>query len=202
MRATTRLFPLPLQVLTPCDVPAEQLVATKEGASCTSCEKVVHDLSLLTFDEAEALFRWARERGVGLCSEMSVRKRDGAVLLADGYVLPQNQSGKRRLPMTNALAAAGAVILAACADAPPVVPELPTPQIQASPQPAPRAPQPAAPSAPQAAMPVAASDEPMEDPQAAPVPPPLLTKAVAPAHKAPPKGKKPGIVTIRGDMAY
>lgn len=206
-----RRFPLELGVRSPCEVSSDELVDAREGYYCRSCDKVVHELSRLTFDEAESLFRTARRQGTRVCADMLVRDVDGAVLLADGYVLPP--SSKRRLPLAaNALAAAGAVMLAACAEAPQaVVPELPAAPI-ASPAPQPAAPiepvaPPAAPrfAAPPPSAPTSA-EEPETEPETAstaPIPQPVspaVAKGQAPA-KANPKGKKPDHRQMRGDIA-
>ncbi len=201
-----RRFPLEIGVRSPCEVSSDELVDTREGYYCRSCDKVVHELSRLTFDEAESLFRTARRQGTRLCADMVVRDVDGAVLLADGYVLPP--SSKRRLPLAaNALAAAGAVMLAACAEAPQVVvPELPEAPV-ASPSP-----QPAGPVEPRTppVSPVVAQPAPVttgaEEPE--PTPPSPSPRAVAPSvaksgapAKANPKGKKPDHQQMRGDIA-
>jgi hypothetical protein len=202
-----RRFPLELRVRTPCDVPSDQLVDAREGSYCLSCEKIVHDLSRLTFDEAADLFAEARRQGARVCADMLVRSTDGAVLFADGYALPP--SSKRRLPLAaNALAAAGTVMLAACADAPQVVvPELPRAPV-ASPAPQPTEPvEPVAPPAsPRFAAPPPGAPPSPEEPEpiaSAPAPQavsPAVAKGHAPA-KANPKGKKPDHRQMRGDIA-
>lgn len=168
-----REFPFALRVRVPCDVSSDELAESSEGWRCASCEKIVHDLSKLTFDEAESLFRAARRSGSSVCSEMLVRPSDGAVLLADGYARPGGMPSKRRLPLANAVAAASAVMLAACATTPLPVPELAAPP-QASPRPsepmqrASGSTQPSTPTAPQSFPddPITIPPEPPEDPSA------------------------------------
>lgn len=202
-----RRFPLELRVRTRCDVPSDRLVDAREGSYCLSCEKVVHELSRLTFDEAADLFAEARSQGKRVCADMLVRNVDGAVLFADGYAL--SPSSKRRLPLAaNALAAAGAVMLAACADTPQVVvPELPRAPV-ASPAPQPAEPiEPVAPPAsPRFAAPPPGASPPPEEPDPAPSAPTpqAVSPAVAKGHtpaKANPKGKKPDHQQMRGDIA-
>jgi hypothetical protein len=201
-----RSFPIELGVRTPCEVSSDELVDAREGYYCQSCEKVVHELSRLTFDQAEALFRSARRYGSRVCADMLVRRSDGAVLFADGYALPP--SAKRRLPLAaNAVAAAGAMLLVACAETPEVVPELPRSPLAAP------APEPSRPIEP-IAVPMAAAPTPIEPTPVAPVrvteaepvapaqPPVSQAAAQGTAHpKANPKGKKPDHRQMRGDMA-
>lgn len=201
-----RSFPIELGVRSPCEVSSDELVDAREGYYCHSCEKVVHDLSRLTFDQAEAFFRSARRYGSRVCADMLVRTSDGAVLFADGYALPP--SAKRRLPLAaNAVAAAGAMLLAACAETPEVVPELPRAPIAAP------ASEPARPIEP-IVSPVAAAPTPVEpmpvEPKsvaeaepAAPAQPPVSQAAAkGPTHpKANTKGKKPDHRQLRGDVA-
>jgi hypothetical protein len=195
-----RSFPIELRVRTPCDVPSDVLLESKEGHYCQSCEKVVHDLSRLTFDEAESLFRSARRHGASVCAEMLVRKTDGAILLADGYAFPP--SAKRRLPLAaHSMAAAGAVMLAACANAPQPIPELPTVPVApiSQPSPSPIAPIPAPVAAAPPVEPMGGSETEPEspEPQAAP-----QAVSKGPAHPPPkPKGKKPNHQMMRGDVA-
>lgn len=206
-----RRFPLELGVRAPCEVSNDELVTAREGYYCRSCDKVVHELSRLTFDEAADLFAKARGQGARVCADMLVRTTDGAVLFADGYAL--SASSKRRLPLAaNALAAAGAMMLAACAETPQtVVPELPAPPLAS---PAPHSATPIEPVAPPAeprfaAPPPGASASPEEreaEPEtstSAPTPQPV-SPAVAKGHapaKANPKGKKPDHQQMRGDIA-
>jgi hypothetical protein len=198
-----RSFPIELRVRIPCDVSTDALVDSKEGHYCLSCEKVVHDLSRLTFDEAEALFRSARRHGARVCAQMLVRKADGAILLADGYASPP--SARRRPPLAaHSMAAASAVMLAACADAPQVVPELPAAPV-AVPAPLPRSspiepiPAPVA-AAPPPVEPMGGSETEPEAPE-----PQAAAQAVSkgPAHPTPkPKGKKANHQMLRGDVGF
>lgn len=195
-----------MQVRTPCEATPDEMREAPEGAFCQSCNRVVHDLSQLTFAEAESLLREHGDANKKLCIELTIRSIDGSILLLDGYA--QGPSPKRRLPLANVAALASAVALAACADAPPVVPELPTPQLHASPEVV-AAPPPVAPIAPAPQSPIsaaAAPEAPTEEPDPVPVPqvqPASKTPAVAsPKAPKPPKGRKPGHEAMKGDMAF
>ncbi len=197
-----RSFPIELRVRTPCDVPSDVLMDSEEGYYCQSCEKVVHDLSRLTFDEAEALFRSARRHGARVCAQMLVRKADGAILLADGYASPP--SAKRRLPLAaHSMAAAGAVMLAACANTPQPIPELPmassaAPVSQPSPSPIEPIPAPVA-AAPPPVEPMGGVETEPEFPAPQVVPQAVSKGPAHPPQK--PKGKKPNHQMMRGDVA-
>lgn len=178
---------------------------TERTRFCASCDLDVHDTSRFTRDEVEALFRKRRE-GDRLCIRLHVRESDGAVLLADGAVLPSRALTRKRgmatAALTMAAAAAGASSLAACASPPhPAAPsvelEIAAPpaaqQIgagsgavaSASPvaaTPAPVAPPPLAQSAPSSEPPM------MLEPPSVPAPFPVTTPPVTAASK--PTAKK------------
>jgi len=103
-----------LTISAPCD---EDLAAMEEstgapGLFCARCTKVVHVAATMTRAEVAARLRSSGDHPP--CFALFVRKGDGAILLADGYVHPA-RTEKRRLPV---LAVAATVALAACAPPP------------------------------------------------------------------------------------
>lgn len=90
----------------PCDVPWEAMAPRGCNRHCASCDKIIHDLSALAFDEASALL----ERGDEVCVRAKVG-RDGVVALR-----PDGRSAARR--MVTASGAALALATAACQTVP------------------------------------------------------------------------------------
>lgn len=78
---------------------------------CGSCELEVHDATSLTRDEVEALLR-KRKDGERICFHLSVRAKDGAILLADGHAMPSKAFARKSIAA--AAAAASAAALAGC----------------------------------------------------------------------------------------
>jgi hypothetical protein len=85
-----------IRVRSPCTVLGgwEAMPRTARGRFCEACSREVHDLSLLGREEVEALLASAES---GLCIRVRRRRSDGAVLLADGHVLPGRPEAPRRL---------------------------------------------------------------------------------------------------------
>ncbi len=215
-----------LRVRTPCEATIrwDDMPGTERVRYCTSCELDVHDTSTFTRDEVEALLRSRRE-GTRLCVRLHVRQSDGAVLLADGAVLPAKAlTKKRRLAsavVTMAAAAVGTSAIAGCGSPP--HPSAPSVEVEIPAQPAALAAAPAggAPAAPIAvasssSIAVASAPPPMVDEPAPPAPPTLAPvpspptatktsrKAIAPpkttTHPASKKNPRHGVVIIDGDM--
>lgn len=84
----------------PCDAPWEAMTPRGCNRHCASCDKIVHDLSALTFGEAEALL----ESGEEVCVRAQIGA-DGVIALRDG-----GRGTARRL-----MAAAGASLALATA---------------------------------------------------------------------------------------
>ncbi len=190
----------------PCEATANEMSPAPEGDYCHSCQETVHDLSKLTFREADTLLREHGTTGRSLCVALTVRRVDGATLLLDGYAKGYGAPAKRRLPLANAGALASALLLAACADAPPVIPALPTPvhvppEVVAPPV-VPTRHEPPAP--PPTRAPVAAAAEEEQD-MGAPEPVPQKPQPAGITTPKPPKlphGKKPGHDSLKGGMMY
>jgi hypothetical protein len=121
---------------------------------CTSCAERVHDLQKLTHAEATALVE-AKARGESVCVHLRVRSTDGAILLADGHAFPS----KSVRPLHPTWVAAGAMVLVACAETVPPIPEL-VPVRAARPTEAPYLPAPVAPLPTPAEAPPATPDGP------------------------------------------
>lgn len=102
-----------LRVRAPCEVPWETMEAREDGRHCVQCARVVHDVATMTRAEAIAL-AGALDRGERICRRVSRRRSDGAILTADGFLVPDAPPPRvsRRLV---AMATAGATALAACA---------------------------------------------------------------------------------------
>ena len=155
-----------LLVKTPCAKGWDTMQDDGSGTRfCTSCAERVHDVQKLTRAEATALVE-AKARGASVCVHLRVRSIDGAILLADGHAFPS--TSVRRL--NPSLVAAGAMVLVACAETVPPVPEL-VPVRAARPTEAPYVPAPVA-TLPTPADPPATPDEPTPSSttSAAPVP--------------------------------
>ncbi|MFO0639790.1 MAG: hypothetical protein U0183_11310 [Polyangiaceae bacterium] len=195
-----------LRVLSPCDAGEDDLVRGPRSAQCRLCERAVVDVAAHTQDEVRRLADEARARGERLCGELVVRSRDGAVLFADGYVVPgPTVNGGRAV----AFVAAASVAVLACTPAAEPVPVLVSPK--AIPPSLPPAPPPAVPL-PRAEVPrepEPAEPESVEQPLAEDVP--IVVTPVArprPAASAPqtpkpaPPRKKPGHEVFKGDMTY
>jgi len=153
-----------LRVKTPCTKGWDTM--QKDGSPtrfCTSCAQHVHDVAKLTHAEASALVE-AKARGESVCVHLRVRSTDGAILLADGHAFPS--TSVRRLGPS--FVAAGAMVLVACAETVPPVPEL-VPVRAARPTEAPYVPAPVG-TLPTSEAPPATPDE----------PPPSSTTAAAP----------------------
>ena len=169
-----------LRVRRPCPTPsrADAEVWRDGRRFCESCELDVHDVSLLTRDEAEALLR-GRDEGKRACVRIHVRRSDGAILLADGHAHPAPRSTRHKMASSVATLSIAALGAAACASPP--TPLAPTTELEI-----PVATTPAAPL-------VTATPEPTPAPQRAPAavaqiePPP---SAPAPAPTAAQAGKK------------
>jgi len=86
----------------PCDEPWEAMAPRGCNRHCASCDKIIHNLAALTFDEAEALL--AGEDEVCVRAEVG---RDGAIVLKPGA-----RSTARRL--VTAASATLALATAAC----------------------------------------------------------------------------------------
>ncbi len=128
-----------LLVKTPCAKGWDTMQDDGSGTRfCTSCAEPVHDVQKLTHAEASALVE-AKARGESVCVHLRVRSTDGAILLADGHAFPS--TAIRRL--NPSLVAAGALMLVACAETVPPVPEL-VPVRAARPTEAPYVPSPVA----------------------------------------------------------
>jgi hypothetical protein len=166
----------------------------------------VIDVAAHTREEVRRLCDEASGRGERLCGELVVRSRDGGILFADGYVVPEARGAID--PTAIALVAAASVAAFACTPAPPPVPALVAPP-PASPIPE-RAPAPAAPPprVEVAREPEAPVAESAAEPDGEDVPIVITPVATArPASpKPPPKGapprKKPGHEVFKGDMTY
>ena len=153
-----------LRVKTPCTKGWDTM--QNDGSRtrfCTSCAAHVHDVAKLTRAEATALID-AKARGESVCVHLRVRNTDGAILLADGHAFPS--TSVRRLGPS--FVAAGAMLLVACAETVPPVPEL-VPVRAARPTDTPYVPSPAAPPA-----------TPVDEPPATPEPDTSSTTASAP----------------------
>lgn len=216
-----------LRVRTPCEATIrwDDMPGSERIRYCASCELDVHDTSTFTRDEVEALLRSRRE-GARLCVRLHVRQSDGAVLLADGAVLPAKAlTKKRRLAsavVTMAAAAVGSSAIAGCGS--PLHPAAPTVEVEipaqpTAPQTAPAGGAPAtqiavAPAPPPTIDEPAVSAEPLQREAPAqpmtltPVPsPPTATKTTRKAippktttRPSPAKKPRPGVVIIDGDM--
>ncbi len=90
----------------PCDEPWEAMAPRGCNRHCASCDKIIHDLATLTFDEAEALLATEEE----VCVRAKVDSA-GAIALK-----PAGQSVARRL--VTASGAALALATAACQTVP------------------------------------------------------------------------------------
>lgn len=88
----------------PCEEKWEKMTPADRARVCARCDKAVHDLSSLSFDEAEALVR----RDSEVCVRAQVQA-DGSVALK-----PSRRGGARRMVIA---AAASAGLLAASAPA-------------------------------------------------------------------------------------
>lgn len=194
-----------LRVKRPCRLPWDGLTPVSDRARhCEKCDKVVRDISALTFAEAEALVRSEEARERGLCGRIERRTSDGAIRLADGYAFPERTLASRKaLTFAATVASFG---LAACASQPTPVPELVSPPVVSeaplappAPKPVPKAPVPE-PNEIGLAVPVETEPEPEPQPVAAK---PVI-HAGKPAAKPQPaaKGgkKKPKHEVILGDM--
>lgn len=194
-----------LRVKRPCTKTWSELTAVGDERHCGQCDKVVRDVSALTFAEAEALVTSEETRARGLCGRIEVRVSDGAICLADGYAIPDRPlDGRKALSIAAAVASFG---LAACAsEPPPVVPVLVAPPPVAPPPVAtPEPPKPAPLPAPTPDPNAIAAATPVDiEPEPEPAPPPVLKPAHASKPTPPPpatKGKKKDKrVELVGDM--
>lgn len=195
-----------LRVVSPCEAGEGDLVRGPRSAQCRLCEREVIDVAAHTQDEVRRLADEARARGERLCGELVVRSRDGAVLFADGYVVPAPRAAD---PRAVAFVAAASVAVLACTPAaepvpvlvapPPVPPSLPRAPLPAAPLPRAEAPREPEPAEPESAGEPLAEDVPI-----------VLTPVVRarPAANAPPTPKpapprkKPGHEDFKGDMTY
>ena len=107
-------------------------VVDREGREvarhCAQCDRDVHEVARLTRREAEILAR-RRTHDARVCLRVHVRKRDGAVLLADGHAT-MSGSGEPDAPAlfrdrVSTMAVGLAFGLAACSPAPPREPAVP-----------------------------------------------------------------------------
>lgn len=89
----------------PCGEPWEGMTPSGCNRHCASCDRMIHDLHALTFNEAEALL----ESGEGVCVRATIGK-GGVVKLAD------SARSKRR--MIAAVGASMALATAACQTVP------------------------------------------------------------------------------------
>jgi len=198
-----------LRVKRPCRLPWDGLTPVSDDVRhCETCGKEVHDISALTYAEAEALVRSDETRERGLCGRIERRTSDGAIRLADGYAFPENARASRKaLTVAATVASFG---LAACATQPAPVPELVSPPFVSgaplaapAPKPTPKEPTPEPPE-----LGLAAPPEPTPEPEPPPSPPiaakPVLQAGKPSAAKPQPaaKGgkKKPKHEVILGDM--
>ncbi len=124
-----------LRIAKPCTENWDAMPASASGRSrhCASCEHEVHDISAMTRADVETLLARSTAR---ICGRFRTRG-DGAVVVADGHVLPAVDP-KRRLPILTALAFG----LAACTTSAAPSPPEPSPSVTV----APSASTPAAPS--------------------------------------------------------
>ncbi|MBL9109894.1 MAG: hypothetical protein JNM74_11505, partial [Myxococcales bacterium] len=185
-----------LRVVSPCDAGEGDLVRGPRSAQCRLCERAVVDVAAHTQEEMGRLADEARARGERLCGELVVRSRDGAVLFADGYVVPgPTASGSRAV----AFVAAASVAVLACTPAaepvpvlvapPPVPPSLPRAPLPVAPPPRAEVPREAVPAEPESAEEPLAEDVPIVVTPVARAHP--SANAPAPPKPAPPR-KKPG----------
>ncbi len=110
----------------PCTENWEAMAPSASGQSrrCESCEREVHHISAMTHAEVESLLAHSN---APLCGRYRVRE-DGAIVVADGYMLPAVDS-KRRLPVLAAIAFG----LAACTTSATPSPPEPTPDVAVHP---------------------------------------------------------------------
>ena len=115
-----------LTIADPCTENWEVMAPSASGRSrrCGSCEREVHDVSSMKRAEVESLFAHSK---APLCGRYRLRA-DGAIVVADGYVLPAIDPN-RRLP----LLAAVAFGLAACTTSATPSPPEPTPSVAVHP---------------------------------------------------------------------
>lgn len=164
------------------------------------------DVSAHTQDEVRRLADEARARGERLCGELVVRSCDGAVLFADGYVVPAPKASD---PRAVAFVAAASVAVLACTPAvepvpvlvapPPVAPSLPRAPVHPAALPRAEVPREAEPREPEV------GEEPLgEDVPIVVTPVASARPAVSPPHppKPAPPPKKPGHQDFKGDMSY
>lgn len=98
----------------PCDEPWEAMAPRGCNRHCASCDKIIHDLAALTFDEAAALL----DTGTEVCVRAKVR-RDGVIEL--------KESGRS---MARRMVAAAGVSLALATAACQTVPDTSEPRYQ------------------------------------------------------------------------
>jgi hypothetical protein len=110
-----------LRVTAPCDVGWDAMEDLGTHRHCAKCESTVHDVATMTRVEVEKLLE-ARERGERVCLHLHVRRTDGAVLVADGFVERARRGPPSRLI---AAAVATATAMTACSPAmsPPKAPQ-------------------------------------------------------------------------------
>ena len=176
-----------LRVREPCEVGWDNMEDLGTHRHCAKCESTVHDVSAMTRAEVETLLE-ARERGERVCLHLHVRKTDGAVLVADGFVERRGRLAPPSRLVAAAMATATAMSACATATSPPrdpqneiaVAPVAPTPIETASPPPPP------APAVPPDPPPLPAPPPPAQDD-----PPPLVTTPVKPSRGAKPIAAKP-----------
>ena len=197
-----------LRVKRPCRLPWDGLTPVSDRARhCEKCDKVVRDISALTFAEAEALVRSEEARERGLCGRIERRTSDGAIRLADGYAFPERTLASRKaLTFAATVASFG---LAACASQPTPVPELVSPPVVSeaplappAPKPVPKAPVPE-PNEIGLAAPVETEPEPEPPPQSVAAKPVVQAgkpSAAKPQPAAKGGKKKPKHEVILGDM--
>jgi hypothetical protein len=196
-----------LRVRAPCEVGWENMEDRGTHRHCTKCESTVHDVAAMTRAEVETLLE-ARERGERVCLHLHVRRSDGAVLVADGFV-ERRSAGPRAPSRMVAAAMATATAMSACSTAtsPPrdpqneiaIAPVAPAPIETAPPPPPvpPRAPEPALPPPPPLPQ---AVEEPVPTTPVKPSHPakPAKKIAVPSAKPAPPPKKPPHLDIIDG----
>lgn len=195
-----------LRVVSPCDAGEDELVRGPRSAQCRLCEREVIDVAAHTQDEVRRVADEARARGERLCGELVVRSRDGAVLFADGYVVPAPRASD---PRGVALVAAASVAVLACTPAaepvpvlvapPPVVPSLPRAPVPPAPLPRAEVPREVEPREPEA------GEEPLGEDVPIVVTPVARARPAAnapPTPKPAPPRKRPGHEVFKGDMSY
>lgn len=104
-----------LQIVSPCEVAQDRLKPNALGLYCASCNQTVYDFSSLSRAEAEMLVR-ERRSGRPVCAQLTLRRSDGAIRLADGYVT--RGSLKESRPVAMVLATTYAAVASACSTAP------------------------------------------------------------------------------------